>query len=427
MKYAWLVIILLLANCTSKKSDKSEPLADPLILDGRPYIDKGKAYRRDEAHLITSMHCNFSSNDDELWHSFEGMEQLVDLKSLSIYLEGEIDTIDFTPLASLPNLKYLSLNGAVVSLNNLKGLKQLLNLEELFIYWEGEALAVIDFSPLASLPKLESLYFLNSYITRLPDLTMLTNLRTIIIGNGHEKTRAMLESLEGIGAPNVELIAVDNGREIDSFAPLNNLIHLEYLRITISGEKEYKIGDMANLPSLEHLEISGVNNSTIDSQGIERLSGLKYLRIFMDGKVDLRGIEKLSALETLWLDSDSFNIEGIGKLSNLKLLVLYLISPEPSLEFLRGMANLMELYCEAGYRPSLSPYNAERYQVLDVSPLATLKNLEHLTCRGFIIKNISALDILTLDTYTGLDVIKSRLFDENEKSRYSLIFEAIKE
>jgi hypothetical protein len=446
MKYAWLVIILLLINCTDNKknrqatmkedetqynilpagngqqgSDKSESLADPLILDGRPYIDKGKAYSRNEAHLITYMHCTFSLIDEKLWHSFEGMEQLVNLKNMSIYLEREINTVDFTPLASLPNLKSIALNGTIVSLYNLKGLKQLVNLEDLSIYWEGETVADVDFTPLASLPKLESLSF-NRYITRLPDLTMLTNLRDISIGN--LSTSAMLESLERIGAPNVRRITINNGREINSFAPLNNLVYLEFLIIKTLGEKEYKIADMANLPGLKHLQIAA-RSGKIDLQGIEKLSGLKYLEIAAGGKIDLRGIEKLSALEELWLECESFNIEGIGKLSNLKYLGLYLISPEPSLEFLRGMPNLRELYCKAGYLQSFSSYEIGASQVLDVSPLATLKNLWNLQCRGFIIKNISALDILKFSW--GIDLIDSRLFDEKEESKHNLVFEAHKE
>jgi hypothetical protein len=423
MKYIWLVIILLLINCTGNKknsqatmkedetqynilpagngqqgSDKSESLADPLILDGRPYIDEGKAYRRNEAHLITYMQCNFSPDAVIRWHSFEGMEQLENLETLSINLEGKFDTVDFTPLVSLSNLKTLALKGTFVNMYNLKGLKQLVNLEKISIYWKEKILTEVDFTLLASLPKLESLR-IGGYITRLPDLTKLTNLQAILIGD--MATSAMLESLEGIGAPNVRKIEIRNQKNINSFAPLNNLFFLEDLEISIPKKKEYKIADMENLPSLKHFGVSM-------------------------GKIDLQGIENMSALEVLVLDyCEPFNIEGIGKLSNLNFLSINIISPEPSLEFLRNMPNLLELHCESDKYRSVFPYDTKANQVLDMRPLATLKKLQNLHCRGFIIKSISALDILTF--YEGIDVIDSRLFDEKEKSKHNLVFEAHKE
>jgi hypothetical protein len=150
----------------------------------------------------------------------------------------------------------------------------------------------------------------------LPDLTKLANLRVILIGS--YSTIANLESLEGIGAPNVRKIEIRNEKEIDSFAPLNNLLSLEFLEIKSPSEKIYKIADMANLPNLKGLDLYMGN-----------------------AKVDLLGIENMSALESLSLqDCEPFNIKVIGNLKNLEILSLNITSPEPSLEFLRNMPNL---------------------------------------------------------------------------------------
>jgi hypothetical protein len=313
------------------------------------------------------MYCDFDPDAIDRWYSFEGMEQLVNLRSLSIGGEGEIlDTINFTPLASLSNLKHISFSGAVVRTYSFIGMERLVNIESLSIYGEGEVAATVDFTPLASLTKLNDIRF-NKNITRLPDLTMLENIRYIGIGGA---TDADLESLEGIGAPNVEKIWIRSDKEIDSFAPLNNLLYLESLYIRAPGKNEYKIADMSNLPRLKRIELD-MGNAKIDLQGIENMSELEYLVIRND---------------------EPFNIEGIGKLMNLKDLSINIISPEPSLEFLRDMPNLMTLALRADYNREGFYSSSEAYQVLDMSPLATIRNLKRLDCYGFIIKNISALD-----------------------------------
>jgi hypothetical protein len=333
MKYLWLLTTVLILSCSVKEvsrpttTAKNKTLPYPLILDGRPYVDEGKAYRKNEAHLITSIACNFSSDFADRWHSFEGMEQLVNLKFLSIRGDGEfLNTVDFTPLASLSKLEDLTLRNGVVHRYNFKGLGQLGNLKSLEIEDEGDNLSEIDLALLASLPKLKTLGF-GGNITRLPDLTRLTNLRSFSIDGKINHLpdlskltdlrfiyiRGMLESLEGIGAPNVRRIEIKNSGNLDSLAPLSNLTYLEELYIVLSiqadqAEKEYKMADIANLPSLKYLYIKG-DYSKIDLQDIENLSALEILSV---------------------LDCKPFNIEGIGKLSKLEKLQINLISPEPS-------------------------------------------------------------------------------------------------
>jgi Leucine-rich repeat (LRR) protein len=377
MKHLFLIIIiLLLVNCSNKEKirlsleteNKSqlimlptdgnqekyieiEQLAEPLILDGRPYVNtRGKAYRKDEAYLFEFLGCNFDANATIRWYSLEGIEQLFNLKEIQIYGEN-LATVDLTPLASLSNLVEL---------------------------------------------------FIGGNITHLPDLTKLENLHFITIGSRY--TYSALESLDGIGAPYVRKIEIRNKREIDSLVPLNNLLYLEDIEIRFPGESEYKIADMVNLPRLKRLVFSMGN-----------------------AKIDLQGIENMSALDEFWVSNcEPINIEGIGKLTNLKKLSLNLISPEPSLEFLRKMPNLSALALYANMRRAFFPYESEAYQILDVSPLASLEKLQRLECVNFIIKNISALDGLDALTNTHLPFInlnRSRLYDEKEKSRHRLVFD----
>jgi hypothetical protein len=369
MKHLLLIIILLLVNCNNKEnirldnrtkngsqlvivpidndqeeSIKTELLVAPLILDGKPYVNSsGKSYREDEAYLFEYLGCNFDSDATIRWHSFEGIEQLFNLKKISVYGEN-LATIDFTPLLSLYNLVEL---------------------------------------------------FVRGNITRLPDLSGLKKLSSITIEG------SQLESFEGIGSPNVRRIRIGSDKKIDSLAPLNNLVYLEDLEIYLPRKTEYKIADMINLPNLKLLEA--------------------YI-----GKIDLKGIENLIALEHLRLDyCEPFSIDGIGKLTNLKELSINLISPNPSLEFLRGLPNITSLTL---YADSCRDFfsETEAYQVLDLSPLATLRNLHNLKCENFIVKNVSALDTLeslSNDWSNYIFLNRCRLYDETEKSKHRLVFE----
>jgi Leucine-rich repeat (LRR) protein len=279
------------------------------------------------------------------------MEQLVNLRFLAIDGEGGIsETLDFSPLATLSKLESVTFGNGVIIRCGFAWIDYLANIIKLNIGDEGDSIVNIDLSPLASLTKLEEINFRGS-ITRLPDLTKLKNIRSL--GIVSYTVAAALESLEGIGAPNLKSIRITNSKEIDSFAPLSNLIYLEELQIWNTGERVYKIAEVSNLPRLKHL-------------------GLYMGKTSMD----LQGIENMSALEVLYAhDCEPFNIEGIGKLSNLRFLSLNLISPKPSLEFLRGMPNLMSLGLNGDSKREDYDYGAEAYQVLDISPLATVKNL----------------------------------------------------
>jgi hypothetical protein len=234
-------------------------------------------------------------------------------------------------------------------------------------------------------------------LARLPeDLTNRTDVRAIGFSTKH------LESLEGIGAPNVTNIGIGGELKVDSLAPLNNLLHLRYLRLSLGGEKKYKISEITNLPSLETLRIRLINGS-IDFQGIENLAQLVEIQIFGNGKI--------------------INIEGIGRLANLEHLIIEVAEwPEFSLEFLRDMPNLSALiiYNREVYRIRDEEFTPR--QVLDISPLATLTKLANLECSGFIIKNVAALDALNGD-YWYLFFFGSRLYNETDKSRHFIYFQ----
>jgi Leucine-rich repeat (LRR) protein len=157
---------------------------------------------------------------------------------------------------------------------------------------------------------------------------------------------------------------------------------------------------------------------------ISNMKNMNRLKSFSFGlaKIDIEGIDRFTSLEFISLENcEPYNINSIGNLKNLKSLSINLISDNPSLEFLKNMPNL-RFVCFYGnlhlYRDTL--FENEPSQVLDVTPLATLKELKDIICTNFIIKNIPALDVLDIPDY--IDLEHSILYDETEESRHWLKF-----
>jgi hypothetical protein len=437
-KYILILGIIFLSCCTKQyNSDVQVTQLDnadidehdktkPLIIGGKQYNRRYKIEPPDSKALalgdiddIEILVLDIDPLNSSGMKNLAGIEQLFNAQNIKwIRINGKnLDNIDLSPLIQFNNITNfsISVNGSSHVLPNLTAFKLLrvLNIWEATfeqpytlyappsltnLVLGGANLYNVDLSVVETLHDLHGLSITGN-ITRLPNLTNLQDLRSISI------TGSQLESLKGIGAPNARKIVIGNEKEIDSLAPLNNLAFLEDLRIDIPRVKEYKIADMANLPSLKILSISGI-------------------------KIDLQGIENLTMVEDLWLEyCEPFNIEGIGKLTNLTRLSINLISPEPSLDFFLDMPNISSLTLYADSGRDFFSEETEAYQVLDLSPLATLKNLNSLKCENFIIKNISALDNLALSSkiednfshYIFLN--RSRLFDETEESKHRLMFE----
>jgi hypothetical protein len=261
------------------------------------------------------------------------------------------------------------------SRNSLENLELLVNAKELSI--SGQNLNKVDFSPVSSLVSLEKLE-IEGNIARMPDLTRLERLKFVDVKD------SALESLEGIGG---------------------NAIENLFIREDETNNKILKINDMKSMPELTWF-------------------------VFQGGKIDLQGIDRFVSLECLRINlCQPGNLEGIGKLKNIKQLTIDLMSPNPSIFFLKDLYNLecIMMYGNGvDLFPVGSPAECKATQVLDVSPLASLKKLWKIHCSNFIIKNISALDGLK-QLVTGIELYGSRLYDETEASRQNLNFYIVRE
>jgi Leucine-rich repeat (LRR) protein len=409
--------ILLLTNCTGKTttapSAKSEPIAEkakPLLIGGKHF----NGYTIEEAESFGRATLNIDPNDPQKMHSLENIELLTKLSELRIS-ESNLDAVDLNSLAFLPNLKTLIITDTNFGSVDLSPLAVLTNLTRLIISGtnfgsvdlgplafltnlkmlnirDRTNLASVNLNPLSSLLNLEELV-IRGNISRLPDLTALNKLRFILIEDSD------LETLDGLGASGLERMDI-NMKTFDSLAPLSNLTKLNYLDIGArSAGSISKIGDLNNVPSLEFLTIQ--KNGQFDVTGIEMMTGLTHVRF--------------------GTYTDLVNPHGISGLHNLKSLTMTLADENPSIEYLRGLQNLERLYIEGDSfwrNKSIEPY-----QVLDVSPLANNHNLQILRMRYFIIKNIASLDNLKNLGLGRIDLLASRLFNENEKSVHYLMFE----
>jgi len=359
MRRFLVIAIVIISSCSSKvmhytvtpEIQAQEPV--PLILGGRHY--KGRV--GDLVPIGTFGYEGFPDGPRECF--------LEDAASL-LYVSFSIDPFDSSKMNSLENVELLT------------------NIKRLRIY--GKNMARVDFSPLSALGTLEEL-FIEGDISHPPDLITLEKLRWI------KFEESALESLEGLGAPNVKKMELQM-KSFDSLAPLSNLTELETLEIWALGSDFAAIGGITNVPNLKHL------------------------RLGYRGIIDLAGIERLTGLENLDLGSNAtpVNTQDISRLHNLEFLSMSIIEDEnPSIEYLKGLRNLR--YINIYGRAWVLRLNGERkrpQQILDVSPLGESLNLEEIDLRGFIIKNVSALNHLENLMYNAIFLHESQLFDENE-------------
>ena len=406
MKLFILIVVVLFSSCSKtthreenpalqvqKPAPSAEPSANntqdsaPLILGGKHYegrvgdtvvintigmrdwIEAPRKCFLEDASLLIRVWFDIDPLDPNKMNNLENIELLTNIKSLSI-LGKNLDGVDFSHLSALSSL------------------------EHLFI--KGEHLGSVNFSFISVLSNLEDL-IIEGNISRPPDLTSLEKLTSVaIIGSA-------LESFDKLGAPNLNKMTIKM-KTFDSLAPLSNLTELEFLYIMAPRSKLVTIGNIKNVPKLKtlFLETSG----TIDLTGIEHLTELADLRLGME--------------------ATPVNTQGISNLRNLELLEMFIIEDEnPSIEYLRGLPNLR-------YVSILSDTliwndeTKEPYQILDVSPLGKSPKLQQLKIKGFIVKNVSALNDLENLSYNSINLDGCRLLDETEAERSTkwLIFDS---
>ena len=272
--------------------------------------------------------------------------RLTQLEELNLEL-GQYELPDLTPLASLTNLRRLSLchtNSDVMghgTISDLSPLGSLAALEELDL--GGNDMA--DISGLAGLTNLRVLGLCNCGIEDLSALSTLTGLESLDMGDwvsgedeyGEVRDIACLAGLTNLRK--LELFCQD----IDDLTPLAGLTALESL--DISGTRVADLTPLAGLTALETLHIGGTR--VTDLTPLAGMTALRELTIGYTEVADLTPLAGLTALETL--DIRGTRVTDLTPLAELT---------------------------------ALKELNISYTQVEDLTPLAGLTALEKLNIRG---------------------------------------------
>ena len=224
-----------------------------------------------------------------------GLEAAASLKELDL---GFNPLADVRPLAALPRLESLNLDGAVADLQELGSL---VSVKRLSLRHNG----IEDLGPLAGLAALVELDVGDN---RIGDLSPLAGLAGLAVLRADRNRIGDLWPL----APLAGLEALDLGaNQVRDLQPLAGLARLRVLRLAGNG-----LAELYPLAGLEGLRDLGLGGNAVEN--LRALSGLRGLR-----RLDLRGnpvrdLRPLRALPSLvWVHVGGSRIEDLAPLDGL--------------------------------------------------------------------------------------------------------------
>ena len=224
-----------------------------------------------------------------------GLEQAVRLKDLDL---GFNPLADLRPLAGLPALEQLSLDGAAA---DLQALAPLARLRRLSLRHNG----LDDLGPLAGLTSLVELDLGDNRIADLRPLAGLANLAVLRADRNQIADLWPLASLAGLEA--LELGA----NRVRDLQPLAGLARLQSLRL--GGNDLAELHPLSELEGLQDLGLAG--NAVADLRALSHLDGLQRLDLRGNPVGDLRPLRALKSLA--WVHVGGSRIEDVGPLNGL--------------------------------------------------------------------------------------------------------------
>ena len=229
-----------------------------------------------------------------------GLEGLASLKELDL---GFNPLADLQPLAALPLLESLNLDGAV---EDLLPLASLAGLKRLSVRNNG----IDDLQPLAPLAGLAELDVGDNRIGDLSPLAGLAGLTALRADRNRIADLWPLASLAGLEA--LELGA----NRVRDLHPLAGLTHLRSLRLNGNGLTE--LYPLAGLGGLRELGLAG--NAVESVRALADLGGLRRLDLRGNAVGDLRPLRALRSL--VWVHVGGSRIKDLAPLDNLSGLTV---------------------------------------------------------------------------------------------------------
>ena len=171
--------------------------------------------------------------------SFDGLENMPNLKEAEISSNGEKTSKNFKSLAGIPKghkLEKLKLSTSVTT--DIKGIANFSHLKKLEL-WAGKR-DLTDFTPISKLKKLEELEMTVSGISDFSFLSNMPKLKQIVTYH------APITSLKGLdAAPNLEVLEINKGKlenieHLDDNNQLKTLILNDHNITKISGVEKLK-------------------------------------------------------------------------------------------------------------------------------------------------------------------------------------------
>ena len=224
-----------------------------------------------------------------------GLEGATGLKELDL---GFNPVADLRPLAALPALESLNLDGAAPDLPLLASLK---GLKRLSLRNTG----IDDLQPLASLAGLTELDVGDNRIAELSPLTGLTRLTVLRADRNRIADLWPLASLAGL-----EVLELGSNR-VPDLQPLAGLTRLRALRL--DGNGLTALHPLAGLDGLSDLGLAG--NAVGSVGALADLGGLRRLDLRGTAVEDLRPLRALPSL--VWLHVGGSRIQDLAPLDNL--------------------------------------------------------------------------------------------------------------
>jgi Leucine-rich repeat (LRR) protein len=242
--------------------------------------------------------------------------------------------IDPSPLASLVNLRSLSLN-----MSRIRSSDFLVSLKNLRTLNLGGTL-ISDLSPIAELKELQSLEIRDTRVADLRPLVGLSHLTDLTISGAQVPGLASLSDL-----PNLKRLVLIDQRPVD-LSPVGNLKNLQ--NILIWGLPDFDVSPLHNLTKLQILQLSGIGFGQLSSiRNVESLENLTDLKQFTIGQIALASLDLVKnfpQLEELNLSQLPINsIAAVQGLLHLKKITMADI-PVVDISSLLQVPNLAEVY-----------------------------------------------------------------------------------
>ena len=229
-----------------------------------------------------------------------GLERAVGLKELDL---GDNPLADLRPLASLPALESLNLDGSALELSQLAPLGSLRRLSiRRNLIEDLQALV-----PLAGLTELDV------GDNRIEDLRPLAGLTRLAVLRADRNRIAELWPLASLAGLEVLDLGANRVRDLQ---PLAGMERLRALRLAGNGLTE--IHPLAGLRGLANLGLAG--NSVEDLRALSGLAGLRRLDLRGNALVDLRPLRGLPSLR--WVHVGGSRIEDLAPLDGLRGLTV---------------------------------------------------------------------------------------------------------